>query len=63
MHVVNEDYERHSKHHFNVDDFNVHSKDLTYTESQTMTFVIDKAGTFHYYCNIHPEIKGDINID
>jgi hypothetical protein len=63
MHVVNEDSERHSKHHFNIDDFSVHSKDFTYTESQTMTFVIDKAVTFHYYCNIHPEIKGDINIE
>ena len=60
MHVVNEDYETHSKHNFNIDEFNVHSKDLTYTQSQTLTFVADKSGTFNYYCNIHPEMKGDI---
>jgi plastocyanin len=62
MHVVNEDYETHSKHNFNIDEFNVHSKDLTYTQSQTITFVADKSGTFNYYCSIHPEMKGDIII-
>ncbi|MDQ3852059.1 MAG: cupredoxin domain-containing protein [Thermoproteota archaeon] len=62
MHVINEDYETHSKHNFNIDEFNVHSKDLAYTQSQTITFVADKPGTFHYYCNIHPEMKGDIII-
>jgi Cupredoxin-like domain len=62
MHVINGDYETHSKHNFNIDEFNVHSKDLAYTQSQTVTFVADKAGTFHYYCNIHPEMKGDITI-
>jgi plastocyanin len=60
MHVINEDYETHSKHNFNIDEFNVHSNDLTYTQSQTLTFVADKSGTFHYYCSIHPEMKGDI---
>jgi plastocyanin len=62
MHVVNEDYETHSKHNFNIDEFNVHSKDLAYTESQTITFVADKPGNFHYYCDIHPEMEGDITI-
>jgi hypothetical protein len=62
LHVINEDYETHSKHNFNIDEFNVHSKDLTYTQSQTLTFVADKSGTFQYYCNIHPEMKGDILI-
>src|SRR5918998_1700397 len=62
MHVINEDYETHSKHNFNIDEFNVHSKDLAYTQSQTVTFIADRAGTFHYYCNIHPEMKGDILI-
>jgi hypothetical protein len=62
MHVVNEDYQTHSKHNFNIDEFNVHSKDLGYTQSQTITFVADKSGTFHYYCSIHPEMKGDIVI-
>jgi hypothetical protein len=62
LHVINEDYETHSKHNFNIDEFNVHSKDLTYTQSQTLTFVADKSGTFQYYCSIHPEMKGDILI-
>jgi hypothetical protein len=63
MHVINEDYETHSKHNFNIDELNVHSKDLAYSDSQTITFVADKPGTFHYYCNIHPEMKGDITIE
>ncbi len=63
IHVINEDYETHSKHNFNIDEFNVHSKDLAYFNSQTITFVADKPGTFHYYCNIHPEMKGDISIE
>ena len=62
MHVVNEDYETHSKHNFNIDEFNVHSKDLAYTQSQTLTFLADKPRTFHYYCDIHPEMKGDMVI-
>jgi plastocyanin len=63
MHVINEDYETHSKHNLNIDELNIHSKDLAYSESQTITFVADKPGTFHYYCNIHPEMKGDITIE
>ena len=62
MHIVNEDYVTHSKHNFNIDEFNVHSKDLAYTQSQTVTFVADESGTFHYYCSINPEMKGDIII-
>src|SRR5918997_6610161 len=44
MHMINEDYETHSRHNFNIDEFNVHSKDLAYTESQTISFVADKPG-------------------
>jgi hypothetical protein len=61
--VINEDDQTHSKHNFNVDELNVHTKDLDYFESQTITFVADKPGTFHYYCTIHPEMKGDITIE
>ena len=61
--VINEDYQTHSKHNFNIDEFNVHTKDLDYYGSQTITFVADKAGTFHYYCSIHPEMKGAITIE
>lgn len=60
IHVINEDYTTHSVHNFNIDEFNFHTKDLGYYESQTFTIVADKAGTFRYYCSIHPEMKGEI---
>lgn len=62
IHVINEDYTTHSLHNFNIDEFNVHSKDLGYYESQSFTFLADKTGTFHYYCSIHPVMKGEISI-
>jgi cupredoxin-like protein len=63
MHLINEDYETHSKHNFNIDELNVHSKDLGYYDSQIITFVADKPGTFPYYCTIHPEMKGEVTIE
>jgi len=63
MHVMNEDYTTHSKHNFNVDELNIHTNDLDYYGTQTVTFVADKPGTFHYYCTIHPEMKGDITVE
>lgn len=63
IHVINEDYETHSKHNFNIDAFDVHTRDLNYFESQTITFFPEKAGTFEYYCTIHPEMKGVITIE
>lgn len=62
FHVINEDYTTKSDHNFNIDAFNVHTKDLTYYEGQTITFIADKTGTFEYYCTIHPEMKGEITI-
>lgn len=62
FHVINEDYTTKSHHNFNVDAFNIHTRDLGYFESQTITFVADKTGTFQYYCTIHPEMKGNITI-
>ena len=63
MHLINEDYETHSKHNFNIDELNIHSKDLAYSASQTITFIADKPGNFQYYCNIHPEMKGNITVE
>jgi plastocyanin len=60
IHFINEDYDTHSKHNFNIDEFNVHSKDLGYFQTQTITFIVDKDGTFEYYCSIHPEMKGKV---
>lgn len=62
IHVINEDYTTHSVHNFNIDEFNFHTKDLGYYESQTFTIVADKVGTFRYYCSLHPEMKGEISV-
>jgi len=63
IHVVNEDNVSLSAHNFNIDEFNVHTRDLSYYESQSITFLADQTGTFHYYCSIHPEMKGDVKIE
>ena len=63
IHMINEDYQTHSKHNFNIDELNIHSKDLAYSASQTITFIADKPGNFQYYCNIHPEMKGNITVE
>ena len=63
IHVINEDYDTHSTHNFNIDAFNVHTRDLGYFETQTVSFVADKPGTYEYYCTIHPEMKGNIVIE
>lgn len=63
IHMINEDADSGSKHNINIDEFNVHSRDLGYFESQAITFVADKTGTFNYYCNIHPEMKGEIIVE
>jgi plastocyanin len=49
-----------SKHNLNLDEFNVHTRDLGYFESQSVTFIADKADTFKVYCNIHPEMTGTV---
>jgi plastocyanin len=63
IHFINEDYDTHSLHNFNIDAFNVHTKDLGYYEAQTITFIADKPGTYEYYCTIHPEMKGNIIVE
>lgn len=61
IHFINEDTD--SKHNLNIDEFNVHTKDLGYFETQTTTFIADKAGTFRYYCTIHPTMSGNLIVD
>jgi len=60
IHFINEDYDTHSKHNFNIDEFKVHSKDLGYFQSQIITFIVDRDGMFEYYCSIHPEMRGKV---
>jgi hypothetical protein len=62
LHITNNDEQTRSQHNFNIDAFNVHSRNLNYFDSQTITFLADKTGTFTYYCSIHPEMKGSIEI-
>jgi len=65
IHLINEDRNQPnnpSKHNLNIDKFNVHIKDLDYFQSESVTFFADKAGTFDYYCSIHPGMKGTITV-
>jgi len=65
LHLINEDRNKPnypSMHNINIDEFNVHTKDLGYFQSESIAFVADKLGTFDYYCTIHPEMKGIITI-
>lgn len=57
IHMLNED---HQKHSLNIDQFNVHTKNLDYFESQSITFVADKLGRYTYYDSLHPEMTGII---
>src|SRR5688572_15211067 len=60
LHLINEDSEKHSRHNLNIDEFGIHTKNLGYFQTQTVTFTANKTGTFNYYCNIHPEMNGEI---
>ena len=62
IHLINEDSEKHSKHNLNIDEFGIHTKDLGYFQTQTVTFTANKTGTFNYYCSIHPEMNGKITV-
>ncbi|HYY66596.1 MAG TPA: cupredoxin domain-containing protein [Nitrososphaeraceae archaeon] len=63
IHLINEDGDSRSKHNLNIDEFNVHTRDLGYFESQTITFIANKDGTFKYYCTIHPEMRGTVIVE
>lgn len=39
-------------HDLKIDEFNASTRILNAGESQTITFVADKAGTFEYYCSV-----------
>lgn len=60
FHMINEDKE---KHNLNLDEFNVHTKDLGYFETQSITFVADKAGQYTFHCTLHPEMSGTLIVE
>jgi len=65
IHLINEDRNlpnNPSKHNLNIDEFNVSIKDLDYFQSESVTFLADKTGTFDYYCSIHQDMKGTITV-
>ncbi|MHB1330889.1 MAG: cupredoxin domain-containing protein [Minisyncoccota bacterium] len=39
-------------HDFVLDEFNVKTQQISAGQSETITFVADKAGTFEYYCSV-----------
>ena len=43
---------RFGMHDWKLDEFNVGTKVLKAGESETVTFVADKSGTFEYYCSV-----------
>jgi plastocyanin len=60
IHFINEDLE---KHNLNLDEFNVHSDDVGYFGTYTVTFLADKVGKFTFYCASHPQMSGTIIIE
>lgn len=65
IHLINEEKNlpgTPSKHNLNIDEFNVHTKDLGYFQSDSVIFLANQTGTFDYYCSIHPDMKGKITI-
>jgi len=65
IHFINEEkneHDDHSVHNLNIDEFNVHTKDLSYFQTETITFLADKVGTFDYYCTIHDDMKGVLRV-
>ena len=39
-------------HDWNLDEFNVHTKKIPAGQSDTVTFIADKTGSFEYYCSV-----------
>ncbi|MDC8451638.1 MAG: cupredoxin domain-containing protein [Thaumarchaeota archaeon] len=63
LHFINKDTDNDIPMDLNLDAFNVHTNHLTSLQSQTVSFMADKSGTFTYYSKLHPEMKGTIIID
>lgn len=65
FHIINEVKNTQSEkslYDFHIDEFNIHSDNLGYFQTDTITFVADKTGTFEFYSSLHPEMRGTIQI-
>ncbi len=63
LHFINEDKDTGTQMDLNIDSFNVHTNKLSYFQAQTITFIADKEGSYSYYSNLHPEMKGTLTVD
>ncbi|MDE1815009.1 MAG: cupredoxin domain-containing protein [Thaumarchaeota archaeon] len=63
LHFINEDKDTGATMDINIDNFNVHSNKLNYFQAQSINFLANKEGTYSYYSNLHPEMKGSITVD
>jgi len=63
LHFINEDKDTGAAMDINIDNFNVHSNKLNYFQAQSISFLANKEGTYSYYSNLHPEMKGSITVD
>lgn len=63
LHFINEDKDTLSTMDLNIDQFNVHTNKLGYFSAQTINFMANKEGTYSYYSNLHPEMKGTLTVD
>lgn len=60
LHLINEDHDTHS---LDIDEFNVHTGDLDYFGTKSITFIADTAGQFVFRCQHHPEMTGNIIVE
>ena len=65
IHLINEiKNERNigNKINLNIDAFNVHTGDMGYFQTTSITFLADKKGSFEYYDSYNPAMRGIINV-
>ncbi len=65
IHLINEiKNERNvgNKINLNIDEFNVHTGDMGYFQTTSITFLANKKGNFEYYDSYNPAMRGIINV-
>lgn len=51
-----------NKHNLNIDEFNVHTGDIGYFQTKSVTFLANKKGSFEYYDSYNPQMRGLIYV-